>query len=161
MKKIMMSMLVLMLLLAVAGAASGSGSEKFEAKLSGAEEVPAVVTDASGKATFEVRSHMTAIEFKLKVKNGTDILAVAGSHIHCAPAGENGPVVVFLAGVVPGGLDGNLTIKATVTDANIVNTACGATIGELVESMRTGNTYVNVHSAANPGGEIRGQIMEK
>jgi hypothetical protein len=59
---------------------------------------------------------------------------------------------------VNGGFDGKVQIQATLMDANIVNTACGATIADLVQSMRDGNTYVNAHSPAFTGGEIRGQI---
>jgi hypothetical protein len=66
-----------------------------------------------------------------------------------------------LAGPVPGGFDGKVRVQGTLTDANIVNTACGSTISEIVDSMLAGNAYVNVHSAANPGGEVRGQIENK
>lgn len=134
---------------------------EFRAKLTGDEEVPdPVITDTTGEAEFEVNKKQTAIEFELEVKNAVDILGAAGAHIHCAPFGENGPVVVFLAGEVPGGFDGEVEIKATITEANIVNDACGATLLELIESMKEGNTYVNVHSIANPAGEVRGQIEE-
>ncbi len=133
---------------------------EFKAKLTGDEEVPPVMTDTTGKAEFEVNKKQTAIEFELEVKNAVDILAAAGAHIHCAPFGENGPVVVFLAGKLPGGFNGKVEIEATITEANIVNPACGATISELIESMKDGLTYVNVHSAANPAGEVRGQIEE-
>ncbi len=98
------------------------------------------------------------IEFKLDIRNADGILGAAGAHIHCAPGGANGPVVAFLAGVVPGGFDGKVKLDATLTAANIVNPACGADIALLAESMRAGDTYVNVHSIDFPGGEVRGQI---
>lgn len=151
-------------LVGASGAAAGDGDPQtfedaeFKAELSGDEEVPPVETDASGEAKFVVNADETAISFELEIEDATDILGAAGAHIHCAPAGENGPVVVFLAGAVPGGFDGDVKLKATLTAANIVNDACGSTITELVQSMRDGNTYVNVHSPAHPGGEIRGQI---
>lgn len=128
----------------------------FKAELAGENEVPPIESDASGEAKFEVDG--SSMHYELEFEDATDMLAAAGAHIHCAPAGENGPVVVFLAGVIPGGIDGTAEIKATLTAANIVDPACGSTIAELVESMREGRTYVNVHSAANPTGEIRGQI---
>lgn len=132
---------------------------EFSAELSGAEEVPiGVITDTTGEAEFEVNKKRTKIDFKLEIEDAIGILGVAGAHIHCAPAGANGPVVAFLAGPVPGGFDGDVEIEATLTQANIINTDCGATIAELVQSMRDGNTYVNVHSVAFPSGEIRGQI---
>ena len=153
-------LLTIGLLAAIGGIAANSGDDdrEFKAVLAGANEVPAVVTAASGKAEFEVNRDQTKIKFELKIRNATNILGAAGAHIHCAEEGVNGPVVVFLAGPVGGGFDGKVEIEATLTDANIVNTACGATIAALVQSMMDGNTYVNAHSPAFPGGEIRGQI---
>ena len=133
---------------------------EFQAELTGAEEVPPFVTATTGDAKFEVSPDQTQIEFELEIEDAVDILGVAGAHIHCAPAGQNGPVVVFLAGGVPGGFDGKVEIKGTLTGQNIINPVCGATLAELVQSMIDGDTYVNVHSNAHPGGEVRGQIAE-
>lgn len=163
MRKLYTIVAILIPLLAVSGLAYGDDDDdnelEFEVDLTGAEEVPlAVDTATTGEAEFEVNAAHTQIKFELEVEDAVAILAVAGAHIHCAPAGQNGPVVAFLAGAVPGGFDGDVEIKGALTDANIVNVACGSTIAELVQAMRDGDTYVNVHSAANPGGEIRGQI---
>ncbi|NIR51495.1 CHRD domain-containing protein [candidate division KSB1 bacterium] len=131
---------------------------EFKVVLSGDQEVPPVTTTTTGEAKFEVNSAQTRIKFELEIKDAVDILAVAGAHIHCAPANQNGPIVAFLAGEVPGGFDGEVEIEGTLTDANITDDACGATIADLVQSMKDGNAYVNVHSAANPAGEVRGQF---
>ena len=141
-------------------AGHNNGDRNFKADLSGSEEVPtAVVTETTGKATFHANRDLTELRFKLQIDNGVGILAVAGAHIHCGAAGTNGPVAAFLAGAVPpSGLDGSVDVRTTLTDASVLPTDCGTTISELVNAMRAGNTYVNVHSAANPGGEIRGQI---
>lgn len=138
-------------------------SDDFRARLRGSNEVPPVSTRARGTATFDVsrRANPSRIDYDVSWRRGTDMLAVAGAHLHCAPAGENGPVVAFLAGVVAGGLDGRVEFEATLTDDNIVNPACGSTITELVESMAAGDVYVNVHSAANPSGDIRGQVTPR
>ncbi len=146
-------------LLLVSAGAYGRDLE-FKAELTGDEEVPPVITDTSGEAKFEVNKDKTRIDFELEIEDAVDILGAAGAHIHCAPFGVNGPVVVFLAGVVAGGFDGKVEIKASFTEANIVNPSCGTTLSELIANMKAGNTYVNVHSVANPGGEIRGQIEE-
>jgi hypothetical protein len=149
--------LLVMSLLTAAG--HNNGDRNFKADLSGSAEVPAVATETTGKATFHVNRELTEIRFKLQIDNAEGILAAAGAHIHCGPAGANGPVAAFLAGAVPpSGLDGSIDIRATLTDASVLATDCGTTIAELVDAMRAGNTYVNVHSAANPGGEVRGQI---
>jgi hypothetical protein len=56
-------------------------------------------------------------------------------------------------------IDGEVVSNATITDTSITNPACGATVAALAASMRAGNTYVNVHSVAHPGGVIRGQLQ--
>lgn len=160
MKKVSVVILSIVALFMISSSVYSDGNSGFTADLSGAQEVPPVVTATTGKADFQVNEDGTEIDFELKIENAVNILGVAGAHIHCAPAGENGPVVVFLAGAVPGGFDGEVELEATISEANIVNTACGATLAELIQSMRDGNTYVNAHSPAHPGGEIRGQIEE-
>lgn len=149
-------------MIALGGVAMGQGDSlataDFVAELSGDNEVPPVETDATGVAKF--KRHHGQIHFELEVEDGSNLLGAAGAHIHCAPAGENGPVVVFLAGAVPGGFDGDIEVKAAFDADNIVNTSCGATLRQLIQSMRDGNTYVNVHTTQSPGGEIRGQIEE-
>ncbi len=154
---------VLSLPLAQPGGRGGHGHDddlEFRARLTGAEEVPPAETRTRGKARFEVNEERTRIRYELEVaaKDDVGLLAVAGAHIHCAPRGSNGPVVAFLAGPITGGVNGKFEIEATLTDANITNPACGATIAELVDAMLAGGTYVNVHSRVRPSGETRGQI---
>ena len=161
-RRLLPVLLTIALLAAVGGMAANSGDDdrEFKAVLSGANEVPTpIVTAASGKAEFEVNRDQTKIKFELTIRNATNILGAAGAHIHCAPAGQNGVVVAFLAGPVTGGFDGKVEIEATLPDANVIaGSACGTTVADLVEAMRAGNTYVNAHSTAHPTGEIRGQI---
>lgn len=145
-------------LLVSSASAGGNGAVILRADLSGSQEVPPVVTDTSGTAKLRINPGSDEISFQLKVKDGVDLLAVAGAHVHCAPVGQNGPVVAFLAQPVAGGVDGKLKVSGTITDSDIVNNACGATVDELVASMQNGKAYVNVHSLANPSGEVRGQI---
>jgi hypothetical protein len=131
-------------------------------RLTGAEQVPPVATDARGDAAFVIAANNEAIHYVLNVnadkQEDVGLLGVAGAHIHCAPAGGNGPVVLPLAGPVTGGFEGNVLIQATARQANIIDSACGATLPELIQALRAGRAYVNVHSLANPSGEIRGQI---
>jgi glucose/arabinose dehydrogenase len=126
----------------------------FRADLSGAEEVPPVETDATGLATFEANRAETAVRYTLSVRNIEDVLA---AHIHCAPAGENGPVGVTLFSGGPVTVEG-LLARGTITEPDAGN-GCGWTsVGDVIAALRSGDTYVNVHTAANPPGEIRGQI---
>ena len=135
--------------------ASGEpAARNFRAHLSGDEEVPPVDTRAQGQATFELNDQATELEFKLNVANIDDVVA---SHIHCAPAGVNGPIGVTLFSGGPTSRNGTLA-EGTVDSPDPGN-ACGWTsLAEVQSAMRNGFTYVNVHTLAHPPGEIRGQI---
>ena len=157
---------VLAALFTAPGVAYGD-SWNFEAELEGAQEVPSVVTNATGEIEVEFNEIFTEAAFELEVSDG---VAITQAHFHCAPAGANGPVVVFLLGFVPGGfdVDGDLA-EFTLTDANVaaVGADCVPTIGmainnldDLAQAMEDGNIYANVHSVANPAGEVRGQLVE-
>ena len=106
--------------------------------LSGAQEVPPVQTSAAGSGTITVNDDMS-------ISGSVTTTGVKGTmaHIHEAAAGKNGGVAIPLEKksdnewVVPAG--------AKLTDAQY-------------KSYQAGNLYVNVHSDANKGGEIRGQL---
>lgn len=152
------------LVVALAGlttVAVGQQALEFRAELTGAQEVPPVTTTASGEVHLTVNAARTQIAYTLEVRGGTRMLAAAGAHLHCGPQGQNGPVVMFLAGELAGGLDGSFEVKGTLTQANITNPACGATLVDLVQAIQQGRVYANVHSTANPGGEIRGQLRPR
>ena len=155
----MKHLVILLLPLLMAANAFAGNAVNFNVVLSGENEVPPVVTDTTGTANLHVNQSLTEIDFKLDIKNATNVLGVAGAHLHCAPAGVNGPVVVFLAGAFSPGFDGKVQLRATLTDESILGPACGANIAELVESMLDGNVYINVHSTEVPSGVIRGDIF--
>jgi CHRD domain len=119
--------------------------------------VTQVVASADGWSWL-LRSQIAA-EYTLRVNSG---VLVTQAHLHCAPAGVNGPVIVFLAGFRPEGwdVDGRWISNATITDANVIltTTLCGATLAQVFKAARDGNVYVNVHSVANPAGVVRGQL---
>lgn len=151
-------------LLAGGGIRAAVEGQEFRARLSGAEEVPPVVTDTTGKAEIVFNEDETTAEFELEVLQG---VRVTQSHIHCAPKGVNGPIVLFLAGFHNRGWDvnGSWIENATATDANVIPPPAGSTcphvinnLRDLAVAMRQGDTYVNVHTIARPGGEVRGQL---
>jgi hypothetical protein len=112
--------------------------------LSGAEEVPAVTTAATGTGTMTVNLGTGAISGSVTF-TGLSSNATLG-HIHAGAAGANGGPVISLTGGA-GGTSGTWTIPAgTVLTAGDLN------------SLITDGLYVNIHSVNNGGGEIRGQI---
>ena len=143
----------------------------FRAHLSGDQEVPERLTNATGQALFRLSSDGTELKYRLIVAN---IDNVFGAHIHLGPQGSNGPVAVFLFGSVPPGggrIDGVLA-EGTITSGDLVGPLAGQDLSVLLASMETGGTYVNVHTSdgippnnSGPGdfasGEVRGQIAGK
>lgn len=108
--------------------------------LNGMNEVPAVTTNARGMAVFMLQKH----EGKLSIKVVVDGLsgAITGAHLHKGAAGTNGPVVENLTTMVNGN-----TIMAEVDPT------------AYLADLKNGDIYLNIHTAANAGGEVRGQLM--
>lgn len=149
----------------------------FKAKLSGDQEVigkddpdPSKVA-TRGHAKLLVSKDGSKVKFRKKIRDGKGVFENAGAHIHCAPAGVNGPPVVWLAGIMPpgAGLDGTVKIGGMIHDGSIVATpdpkSDGATcpalitdVASLLEAAKAGYLYVNVHSSEFPGGVVRGQL---
>lgn len=119
----------------------GDKSESARAEqvtLSGRNEVPPVDTPASGSATVTVNADRT-VTARVTV---TGMTATA-AHIHQGARGANGPVIV------------PFTKSA---DNTFVAPAGAKMTEEQYAAYKAGNTYVNVHSAKNPPGEVRGQL---
>ena len=153
---IVLAALMVFTALASGLALAGGNGKHWTAPLDGSQEVPAVDSNGTGVAKFKLSKDGTSISYKLNVANLDDVVQ---SHIHIAPAGVNGSVVVFLFGPAAGGVTVNGTLaEGTITAAQLVGPLVGADLADLVDEMNAGNAYVNVHTLANPGGEIRGQI---
>ena len=150
MKKPLLIVVILVAMLTVVGVAYADDL-KFGAELSGAQEVDPVTTDGVGEAKFE--SDGTSVHFELK---WDDLNASAfAAHIHCAVAGENGPVGVTLF-TGEGGAEGEVKSSFVAPDAG---NGCGwDDLADVLGAMATGGAYVNVHTELHPGGEIRGQV---
>lgn len=132
----------------------------FRAHLSGDSEVPAVDTKAVGEAVFMVSKDGSQITYQLIVAN---LENVRMSHIHLAPEGVNGPVVVWLypSGPPPVLIEGTsngILAKGVITSANLVGSLQGMPLSALIDEIKAGNAYVNAHTIMYGGGEIRGQI---
>jgi hypothetical protein len=153
--------LVAALGLAAAGGAVGTPAAHV-APLSGAEEVPVNDSKARGIGVVKLSADGESLAYRLNVAN---IQNVTQAHIHQAPPGENGPIVAWLyppappAQLIPGRSSGTLQ-TGTITSADLVGPLAGKSLDALVAAMRSGNTYVNVHTSQFPPGEIRGQLSQ-
>jgi hypothetical protein len=119
--------------------ATGSGlAWAEELKLSGAQEVPPVTTSAAGTGNITVAADGA-------VSGSVTTTGVAGTmaHIHVAAMGKNGPVIIPL----------------TKTGDGVWSVPPGAKLNpEQMKSYQAGELYVNVHSDAHKGGEVRAQL---
>jgi Cu/Zn superoxide dismutase len=154
MKKVKLLLFVMMA--AVLTASTGFAMEKdFKAKLTPKEEVVSNQSKASGKAEFKLSKDSKTLSYKLHVKNIKDASA---AHIHKGKKGENGPPVVGLfSGERKGKFNGTLS-EGTITDKDLLGDLQGKPLEDLLNLIKAGDAYVNVHTDGNPDGEIRGQI---
>jgi hypothetical protein len=129
--------------LAVGVALAGGGAPRATT-LSGAEEVPPADPDGTGFASITLNVGQTSVCWELSVSN---IAPATAAHIHAAPAGVNGPVVVPLSPPTSGSSSG------------CAENVDPALIQAIID--RPEQYYVNVHNAEFPGGAVRGQLSNR
>ena len=113
------------------------GSNAISVKLSGSEEVPPLSVSGSGSGTFRVAEDGT-ITGSVTTKDVAGTMA----HIHRGAKGPNGPVIVPLD-----------------KSGDTYSVPAGRKLSaEQLKDLKAGNLYVNVHTAKNKGGEVRGQL---
>jgi hypothetical protein len=120
------------------GASGSALSADLTVKLTGDQEVPAVTTSATGTGTIVIKADKS-------VSGSITTAGIEGTmaHIHLAPPGTNGPPIITL-------------VKKS---ENVWSVPDGAMLtDDQFKSFKDGNLYLNVHSAAHPGGEIRTQL---
>jgi len=130
----------------------------FEALLAGEFEVPPVNTPTTGNLKIRINEDSTSFMYMLTINNAIESISL-GAYLHCASAGQNGPIVIFLNGATPLGFDGSFELKASRNTSKIINISCGDSILEFIKFLKSGNVYVNVHNDVWPSGEIRGQVV--
>lgn len=181
MRKVRLFVLVLVAVFALASTVAAA-SRNFGTHLSGGEQVPppgvVVETLAQGQAIFKLSKDGSALHYKLIVANIENVFM---AHIHKGARGTNGPIAVWLypsttPGALPPGagrIDGVIA-EGAITTANLVNQANTGimTLEDLIAAIEAGQAYVNVHTNDGvaptntgpgdfPGGEVRGQIVER
>ncbi len=115
---------------------------QFQFALSGTQEVPAVESAGTAQADFSVNLVTGEVTGSVTVGG----ITAAAAHIHNAFAGANGTVLIGL--------------EQDMGNADQWNAPAGAALDTAgVDLLLSGALYVNVHTAANPGGELRGQML--
>jgi hypothetical protein len=150
-KGYMMLLVIVLVMSAMMTAGASSPAKNFTAHLSGGQEVPMNDSKAAGQAVFHLSEDGQSLTFKVDVAN---IDSVKAAHLHNAAAGTNGKVVVTLFGSPGVTVNGELA-SGTITAADVI----GLDWEGFLTELRSGNIYVNVHTANFPGGEIRGQVQ--
>jgi hypothetical protein len=151
-KKILIAVFAVFLTTSLALAASAT----FKTALMGKEVVPAVDTKTTGDAGFTLSKDGRELTYVLNIK---DIEGVTAAHIHAGKMGTEGPPVAGLfSGPKKEGMYSGELAKGTITEKNLVGPLSGKTVADLVALIKSGEAYVNVHTAKHPGGEVRGQI---
>ena len=161
----------------IATAASDDDVNTFRARLRGLNEVPPVATQASGSFTATLSSDGSMLSYTVTYK---DLNAqVLFSHIHFGFPREATGIMVFLCGPAAGAMGGppagtpnppacpdttSGTVSGTVSAANVIGPNAqgitpGADFARVVQALREGAAYVNVHTTRSPSGEIRGQVQ--
>ena len=147
-------------------------------------------SNAQGQAIIQIARDGSSFDYKLIASNIENIVQ---AHIHCGPAGVNGPIVVWLfpdklsttALTGPTGRHDGVLMQDTIRPANVrtftgagniaacpLATAGQPTFAEILEKIRSGNAYANVHTNDGvaptntgpgdfPGGEVRGQFKDR
>jgi len=140
---------------------SYAGAQEFSARLSGFNELPAILTDATGKLTLELDKNTQTATYTLTYSGFTSAVTVA--HIHFGKVHVAGTPIAFLCGggtkpaCPPTG-----SVSGTIAASDILAIpAQNVTAGDFdaLEDALTSNTaYANVHTKNFAAGEIRGQV---
>jgi len=161
-RPILLSLLSLALLSPSTAAVATDHHRVFAAQLLGTHEVPPINTE--GSATFKLTIHDASIDFELQYANLS--APPAAAHIHFAQPRVNGGVMVFFCGgggqpACPATTSG--TVAGAITGALVIGpSAQGIDVGDfdaVLQAIRTGEAYANMHTLNFPAGEIRGQIV--
>ena len=153
---------------AVASGDDGEGRNNFRETLSGYQEDPLALS-TTGTGNFQARISPSDDQITYTLEYSALEGTVLQAHIHLGGRHQSGGISVFLCSNLGNGPAGTqacpaapATIEGVLVAADVIGPAGqGITAGqfdELVRAIRSGTTYVNVHSTLYPGGEIRAQL---
>lgn len=132
----------------------------YETSLSGTVEVDPVVTTGDGSVTAVLGTDNTLVVSGTFGNLTSDYNADVGSHLHIAPVGGNGGVVIPLAPTLETDQRGGSFAEADNTfDLTSFDFPSGIDLATFTNALAAGEIYVNIHTVDYPAGEIRGQLL--
>ena len=144
MKRILFSSAVL-ILFTVSSVAASSNHIHFIINLMGENSVPPVTTSATGTGTLSLSEDLTTLKYHITIEG----LTPSAAHFHNSAFDTTGPIVKTLD------FSGGLTISGTWSNSDPTESLTP----ELVTELLAGRIYLNIHTAANTSGEIRGNAI--
>ena len=142
-----MRTLALVAVLIAAIPAFGQNHGVFRAHLVGFNEVPSVNSQAEGHFAAVAAGDNLSFDYALQF-DGLQA-NVTQAHIHFSKSRINGPIIIWLC----------QTTAANVLASPPTQQLSAGDLADVLRAMRVGAAYVNVHTSASPGGEIRGQVF--
>ncbi len=156
------------------GFGAGRNSDNYKVQMQGFQEVPAVVSNGSGQCRIQINEAAGTIAYQVGF---SDLEGnITQSHIHigqpnvsggislwlCQTTGTPAPAsVAAITPMCPGPTSG--TFSGTLTADNVIGPTGQAVpvgdLGDVIDAIRSGKTYCNIHSTVVPGGEIRSQLV--
>lgn len=157
---------------------NNSINKNYNTILSGSQQVPPVKTNATGTASFELLDDNKTIHYQIKT---LDVPNITGIYLHQGKVGENGDIVVNLYNnskqniflkenetkisqivsnsvKINGNVQSSFLASGTINNSDLKGPLYGKSISDLINLIKSKNTYVNVHSQSHPVGELRGDI---
>jgi len=146
--------------LLVSAAQAQAQTITWTANLNGGQEIPVVVTGSAGTATVTWNMATKTGTYRVDVYNMP--VGTTASHIHVGAVGAGGPVVINFT-VPAGGISNDFGLSGTFACSDVVNRPAQGinSCEDFEQAILLENAYVNVHSTANAGGEIRGQLVRQ
>ncbi len=114
----------------------------YIAKVNGVQETPAVITNAYALGVFNLAQHDSVLNFHVVAQGLSGI--ITGAHLHLGAMGVSGGVVISLNPYISG---------------NVISGTISTGLGSILSNLKSGKIYLNIHTQANPNGEIRGQLL--
>ncbi len=125
---------------------------RFSASLSPDQEVQSDPVDSAGTGGANLISK-DADRLLVNIRFNNTTGPITAAHLHLAPAGSNGAIVANLSDAITAG-----NVNQTIDAGDLIGPLVGNDLLALLNELAAGNIYINLHSDAFPGGELRGQI---